>query len=80
MAALHGSVDMLDNETGIFQDEHEFESSAHEFIELNNWQEGATDKIDSEKKLIFKHYLTQSLHKLTINCVLSMLINAYKQL
>ena len=51
--ALHGSVDMPDNETGIFEDEHEFESSAHEFIEPNNWQEGATDEIDLEKKVTF---------------------------
>ena len=52
MAALHGSVDMLDNETNISEDEHDFESSAHEFIELNNWQD-EIDEIDLEKKVTF---------------------------
>ena len=49
MAAMHGSVDMLDDDTSIFEEEHEFESFAQEFIEQNNRQD-ATDKFDFENE------------------------------
>ena len=66
MAVLHGSVDMLDDETGIFEDEHEFESSAQEFIKQNNWQEAATDKIDFSK-----HKELHSMNVINITGILS---------
>ena len=49
MAALHGSVDMLDDETGIFEEEHEFETFAQEFFMLSNCHEVAADSNDMEK-------------------------------
>ena len=36
MAALHGSVDIFDDDTGICEEEHEFETFAQEFVEQNN--------------------------------------------
>ena len=66
MAVLHDSVDMLDDETGIFEDEHEFESSAQEFIKQNNWQEAATDKIDFSK-----HKELHSMNVINITGILS---------
>ena len=49
MAALHGSVEIFDDDTSIFE-EHEFETFAQEFIEQNKWHEVATDKNDLENK------------------------------
>ena len=66
MAVLHGSVDMLDDETGIFEDGHDFESSAQEFIKQNNWQEAATDKIDFSK-----HKELHSMNVINITGILS---------
>ena len=45
MAALHGSADMI-NDAGNFEKEHEFETFAHEFIELNDWHEVNPDRND----------------------------------
>ena len=49
MAALHGSIDMLDDVTSNFVEEHEFERFAQEFMELDDWQEVATDSNDFSK-------------------------------
>ena len=47
MAALHGSADIpIEN-----KEVHEFETSAQEFIELNDWHVVATDKNDLEEGL-----------------------------
>ena len=44
MAALHGSVDILDDDTGNLEEEHEFETFAQEFIDLDDWHEVTTDR------------------------------------
>ena len=49
MAAQHGSVDMPDDDTGIFEEEHEFETFAQEFIEQNNLHEVAANRKDFEE-------------------------------
>ena len=49
MAALHGNVDIFDDDTGICEEEHEFETFAQEFIKHNNWHEVATDRNDQER-------------------------------
>ena len=36
MAAMHGSVNVLEDENFIVDDEHEFESFAQEFIEQDD--------------------------------------------
>ena len=44
MAALHGSIDILDDDTGNFEEEHKFETFAQEFINQDDWHEVTTDR------------------------------------
>ena len=60
MAALHGSADIpIDDE-----EEHEFETSAQEFIQLNDWHVVATDTNDLEE--VFTVNQHQELHPMNI--------------
>ena len=53
MAAMHGSADMVDDDTNIFEEEHEFETFAQEFIDQDDWHEVATDTNYTEKIVTF---------------------------
>ena len=48
MAAMHGSVHMVDNELD-YEEMHRFETAADEFINQLDWHEAATDKHSDEQ-------------------------------
>ena len=61
MAAMHGSVNMLEDEN--YEDEHEFETFAQEFIEQDDWHEAATDRNDSDdEKVTISEPIYQEMH------------------
>ena len=71
MAALHGSANIMDD-AGNFEEEHEFETFAREFIELNDWHEVATDRNDLDKIETFsEHQELPSMNIVNITGIVS---------
>ena len=52
MAALHGSVNVVDDEDGYYEHEHEFEALAQEFIDQEDWHEAATSRNYLKEEII----------------------------
>ena len=61
MAALHGSVNVIDDyvDDDILEEEHEFETFAQEFIEQDDWHEAATDRNNFEEILTLNEHQEQ---------------------
>ena len=56
MAAMHGSADMVDDDTDIFEEGHEFETFAQDFINQDDWHEVTTDTNYTEKIVAFSDH------------------------
>ena len=56
MAAMHGSADMLADDADIFEEGHEFETFAQDFINQDDWHEVTTDTNYTEKIVAFSDH------------------------